>query len=60
MNPPQSATAKVDMSNSAEIERPLPTPPGTKQFGSDVIAEAIQALDIPYIALNPGRATRSA
>ena len=58
MNPPQSATAKVDMSNSAEIERPLPTPPGTKQFGSDVIAETLRALDIPYIALNPGASYR--
>jgi thiamine pyrophosphate-dependent acetolactate synthase large subunit-like protein len=59
MNPPQSATAKRDAtSNSAEIERPLPTPPGTKQFGSDVIAETLRALDIPYIALNPGASYR--
>jgi thiamine pyrophosphate-dependent acetolactate synthase large subunit-like protein len=59
MNPPQGATAKViDISNSAEVERPLPTPAGGKQFGSDVVADALRALDIPYIALNPGASYR--
>ncbi|HEX5507814.1 MAG TPA: thiamine pyrophosphate-binding protein, partial [Pseudolabrys sp.] len=28
------------------------------QFGSDVAADALRALDIPYIALNPGASYR--
>ena len=39
-------------------ERPegdLPTQP---QFGSDVIAETLRALDLPFIALNPGASFR--
>ena len=37
------------------IERPLPSGANAPAFGSDVIAETLRALDIPYIALNPGR-----
>jgi thiamine pyrophosphate-dependent acetolactate synthase large subunit-like protein len=39
------------------IERPLP---GDRKanWGSDVIADAIRLLDIPYIALNPGASYR--
>ncbi len=39
------------------IERPVVAPP-TALFGSDAIAEALRALDIPYIALNPGASFR--
>ncbi|MFD0668016.1 thiamine pyrophosphate-binding protein [Ramlibacter sp. MAHUQ-53] len=42
---------------AAPIERPVVAPP-TALFGSDAIAEALRALDIPYIALNPGASFR--
>ncbi len=40
------------------IERPLPSGANAPAFGSDVIAETLRALDIPYIALNPGASYR--
>src|SRR2546430_853 len=40
------------------IERPLPSGANTAAFGSDVVAETLRALDIPYIALNPGASYR--
>ncbi len=39
-------------------ERPVPHMPGPAIFGSDAIAETLQALNIPYIALNPGASYR--
>jgi thiamine pyrophosphate-dependent acetolactate synthase large subunit-like protein len=40
------------------IERPAPLPSGNALFGSDVVAETLRALKIPYIALNPGASYR--
>jgi thiamine pyrophosphate-dependent acetolactate synthase large subunit-like protein len=40
------------------IERPLPLPSGNALFGSDVVAETLRALRIPFIALNPGSSYR--
>jgi thiamine pyrophosphate-dependent acetolactate synthase large subunit-like protein len=40
------------------IERPLPSGANAAAFGSDVIAETLRALDVPYIALNPGASYR--
>ena len=37
-----------------EIDRPVPSAPSNRVFGSDAIAAAIRELDIPYVALNPG------
>jgi thiamine pyrophosphate-dependent acetolactate synthase large subunit-like protein len=42
----------------AAIERPVPAGTNAAGFGSDVAAEALRALDIPYIALNPGASYR--
>ncbi|EAS50395.1 possible thiamine pyrophosphate-requiring enzyme [Aurantimonas manganoxydans SI85-9A1] len=39
------------------IERPVEHR-GNAMFGSDVVAETLRALDIPYIALNPGASFR--
>lgn len=39
------------------IERPLPSE-GTGLWGSDVLADMLRALDIPYVALNPGASYR--
>jgi thiamine pyrophosphate-dependent acetolactate synthase large subunit-like protein len=42
----------------APIERPLPLPSGNALFGSDVVAETLRALEVPFIALNPGASYR--
>jgi thiamine pyrophosphate-dependent acetolactate synthase large subunit-like protein len=42
----------------AAIERPTPSGANAAGFGSDVVAETLRALDIPYIALNPGASYR--
>ena len=45
-------------SSGAPIERPTPLPSGNALFGSDVVAETLRALRIPFIALNPGASYR--
>jgi thiamine pyrophosphate-dependent acetolactate synthase large subunit-like protein len=40
------------------MERPIPSGANAPGFGSDVVADALRALDIPYIALNPGASYR--
>src|ERR1044071_914816 len=40
------------------IERPLSSGANAPAFGSDVIAGTLRALDVPYIALNPGASYR--
>ncbi len=40
------------------IDRPVPAGVNAAGFGSDVVADALRALDIPYIALNPGASYR--
>ena len=44
--------------SGAAIEQPLPLPSGNALFGSDVVAETLRALEIPFIALNPGASYR--
>jgi thiamine pyrophosphate-dependent acetolactate synthase large subunit-like protein len=41
----------------AEVERPVPST-GNALFGSDVVADALRSLDIPYVALTPGASFR--
>ena len=41
-----------------DVETPVPGVPGNALFGSDVIADTLRALDIPWIALNPGASYR--
>ena len=43
---------------SDHLERPVSLPSGNALFGSDVVAETLRALDIPFIALNPGASYR--
>jgi thiamine pyrophosphate-dependent acetolactate synthase large subunit-like protein len=40
------------------IERPAGEPTGGARFGSDIAAETLRALDISFIALNPGSSYR--
>lgn len=51
---------KADVAASADLafERPLPAPDLGRRFGSDLFAETLRALDIPYVALNPGASFR--
>jgi thiamine pyrophosphate-dependent acetolactate synthase large subunit-like protein len=42
---------------SADIERPVPSKKGAT-YGSDAVADTLRALDIPYLALNPGASYR--
>jgi thiamine pyrophosphate-dependent acetolactate synthase large subunit-like protein len=44
--------------DTAFVERPLPGKTGNALFGSDVVAEALRAVGVPYIALNPGASYR--
>ncbi len=43
---------------TAALERPVPAGTNAAGYGSDVVAETLRALDIPYIALNPGASYR--
>jgi thiamine pyrophosphate-dependent acetolactate synthase large subunit-like protein len=62
MTPPPSATARAETSAAdpavAGVERPTPAGANAPGFGSDVIADALRSLDIPYIALTPGASYR--
>ncbi len=40
------------------VERPEPGPDDVRTFGSDCVADVLRALDIPYVALNPGASFR--
>jgi thiamine pyrophosphate-dependent acetolactate synthase large subunit-like protein len=42
----------------ADVEAPVPHTDSEAMFGSDVMADAIKALDLPYVALNPGASYR--
>ena len=39
-------------------ETPVPSSPDERCYGSDAIALMLRALDIPYVALNPGASFR--
>lgn len=43
---------------AAAIERPVGDAASEPQFGSDVAAQALRAIGVPYIALNPGASFR--
>jgi thiamine pyrophosphate-dependent acetolactate synthase large subunit-like protein len=57
---PPRETRHIDVSRieTAAVERPIPSGTNTAGFGSDVVAETLRDLDIPYIALNPGASYR--
>ena len=40
------------------LDRPVPAGVNAAGFGSDIVADALRATDIPYIALNPGASYR--
>jgi thiamine pyrophosphate-dependent acetolactate synthase large subunit-like protein len=63
MTPPQAATVRADANIKADpqiaaLERPTPAGVNAPSFGSDVVAETLRALEIPYIAVTPGASYR--
>lgn len=50
-----SKSAAPDLSS---LERPVASGANAPSFGSDAVAETLRALDIPYVALNPGASYR--
>jgi thiamine pyrophosphate-dependent acetolactate synthase large subunit-like protein len=55
---PGIAVPPGDMAGPAEIERPQAPANAPGVWGSDVIADLLRALDLPYVALNPGASFR--
>jgi len=51
-------TFPVDEKSLSALDRPVPAGVNAAGFGSDVVADALRATDIPYIALNPGASYR--
>src|SRR4051812_35060215 len=41
-----------------DIDKPIPSPPSNQTWGSDVVADVLRDLAIPYVALNPGASYR--
>jgi thiamine pyrophosphate-dependent acetolactate synthase large subunit-like protein len=64
MTPTRSATMRETETSPAgdaaigKLERPTPAGVNAPGFGSDVVADALRTLDIPYIALTPGASYR--
>ncbi len=54
----QSSSKTPPAADTAKVDRPVPAGVNAASFGSDVIADALHALDVPYIALNPGASYR--
>lgn len=44
--------------SAAQVETPVPAGVNAPGFGSDVVADTLRDLDIPYVALNPGASYR--
>jgi thiamine pyrophosphate-dependent acetolactate synthase large subunit-like protein len=61
MSTREAASARphtAQKTDTAAVERPIPSGTNAAGFGSDVVAEVLRDLDIPYIALNPGASYR--
>jgi len=64
MTPSQPATARQSAkpadadASTAALERPSAAGVNAPGYGSDVVAETLRALDIPYIAVTPGASYR--
>src|SRR5690349_22862664 len=54
---PQAPRAN-DPADLGGLDRPVPAGVNAPGFGSDVVADALRATGIPYIALNPGASYR--
>jgi thiamine pyrophosphate-dependent acetolactate synthase large subunit-like protein len=50
--------AEIANGDTAALERPKRAGTNAAEYGSDVVADMLRDLDIPYIALNPGASYR--
>src|SRR5712671_1829701 len=50
--------AKQDFAQALAVDTPVASPQQQEVWGSDAIAAMLRALDIPYLALNPGASYR--
>ena len=58
-NLPRDAQRKPAAANTiGSLDRPVPAGVNQAAFGSDVVADALRATEIPYLALNPGASYR--
>lgn len=48
----------AEAASAAEMERPIGPEPNAPAFGSDAIADVLRALELPFVALNPGASYR--
>src|SRR3954470_14780343 len=55
---PRMTKPPADSERGRDIERPVGVEPQRAAFGSDTVADTLRALDIPFIALNPGASYR--
>jgi thiamine pyrophosphate-dependent acetolactate synthase large subunit-like protein len=55
---PGAKTVQPASQDLTSLERPVPSGANAAGFGSDVVAETLRALDIAYVALNPGASYR--
>ena len=55
---PKAANVKAADASIGAIERPNGAGANAPGFGSDVVADTLRALDIPYIAVTPGASYR--
>ncbi len=46
--------AKDNLSSKIHHDVPVPSPAQKDVWGSDAIAAMLRALEVPYLALNPG------
>jgi thiamine pyrophosphate-dependent acetolactate synthase large subunit-like protein len=58
LNRSGKAPAAAPPTDVAAVDRPVPAGVNSAGFGSDVVADALRATNIPYIALNPGASYR--
>jgi thiamine pyrophosphate-dependent acetolactate synthase large subunit-like protein len=56
--PSESRLVDAGKLDTSAVERPVPSGANAAGFGSDVVAEVLRDLDIPYVALNPGASYR--
>ena len=57
-NVAETTARRTDGNDTGALERPTPAGTNVAGYGSDVVADTLRALDIPYIALNPGASYR--
>src|SRR4029078_1951340 len=53
-----SSSRGVSLDHNQQIERPVGQKAGPPQFGSDIAADTLRDLEIPYLTITPGASFR--